>query len=188
MEASWIREPAEPSRVSLENGSRPRLRDACPPGWAESSGGDGTLADADALCPTDEKADGKSRVARSPWADSREVERSGNASRRKSTRVVSSAGRRCSSYEKQIGGLQKLVLRAFCRELAAVDETVGLRRYSWAEPPETLTCKAVRARRTRQGRTVDTPRRVDCMLSMNSPENVEEGHGGRRFGAGRCTP
>lgn len=131
---------------------------------------------------------GKSRVARSPWTDSREVERSGNAGRRKSARVVSGAGRRCSSYEKRIGGLQKLVLRASCRELAAVDETVGLRRHSWAEPPETLTCRVVCARRTRQGRTVDTPRRVDCMSSTNSPGNVEEGHGGRRFGAGRCTP
>lgn len=188
MEASWVRKPAEPSRAFLENGSRPRPRDVCPPGWTESGGGDGALADADALCPTEDNADGRSRVARPPWTDSREDERSGNANRRKSTRVVSSAGRRCSSYEKQIGGLQKLVLRAFCRELAAVDETVGPRRRSWAELPETLTCRAVRARRTRQGHTVDTPRRVDRMSSTNPQGNVEAGHGGRRFGAGRCTP
>lgn len=127
-------------------------------------------------------------MARSPWIDSREDERSGNRFRRKPMSVVSSAGRRCSSYEKQIGGLQKLVLRAFCRELAAVDETVGLRRHSWAELPETLTCRAVSARRTRQGRTVDTPRRVDCTSSTNPQGNVEAGYGGRRFGAGRCTP
>lgn len=61
-------------------------------------------------------------MARSPRVDSRETERSGDARRRKSMRVVSNTRRGYSSSENRIGGLQKLVLGAFCRELAVVDE------------------------------------------------------------------
>lgn len=188
MKASRVREPVEPSRVLWGNEPRPRSRKACPPGWVDGGGGDGASADADAWCPTEQYADGRSRVAWPPRIDSREAERSGSAFRRKSKRAVSSTRRGCSSSDNQIGGLQKLVLRAFCRELATVEKTAGLRRHSWAEPSEALTCWMVRARQTRYGHIVDTRRRVDDVSLTNSTGDVRARHGGRCFRTGCRTP
>lgn len=120
MEAPWIEEAEVPSRGLSKSRSRPSLLECIPPGVQEGRGGDGVSAGADALHPVEENATGnQARWPTRHGSSRRESERFGGVGRRKPTGVVNSTRYGCSSSEKRIGGLQKLVIRAFGCEPAS---------------------------------------------------------------------
>jgi hypothetical protein len=119
MEAPWIEEAKVPSRGLSTSRSRPNLLESAPPGAMEGGRGDGVLTGAETLRPAEQDAAGNQvRWPTRRGSTRRESERFGGVGRRESFEVVNGTGYGCSSSENTIGGLQKLVIRAFGCETA----------------------------------------------------------------------